>query len=53
MTYKTIQGAPSPAEIARMKAALASGVTLKEVAKRFHRAPVIIRKLCASESRKS
>jgi hypothetical protein len=53
MGYKAIQGAPSPAEIARIKAALAAGVPLKDVARRFHRAPVIIRKLLANESRKA
>jgi hypothetical protein len=53
MTYKAIQGAPSAAEIGRIKRARAAGITMKDLAKRFHRTPDIIRKLLASESRKT
>ena len=51
MTYAKHHPAPLPAEIARMKAARAAGVKMKDLVKRFNLSAVTIRKLCANERR--
>ena len=52
MTYTKHHSAPSPAQVARMKQALAAGVTLKDLAKRFKLSPATIQKL-VNELRKA
>jgi hypothetical protein len=45
VAYTKHHSAPSPAEIARMKAAHAAGITIKDMRKRFNYSVVTIRKL--------